>query len=379
MPFPVRLAFRQLRSRPSSLARLTAAVAFGGILLGVGGLVFVDSLTRGFTTRLETVLLANLPHITVQNIDGTALDSFESTAALIRLNQEIRDIEPVSVIDAAAMSASGGMARATIIARDTEAADADAIRIGRGLAARLGVRTGDTIEVLTLASREPVGFQVSGELSTGVFDYDMSWITCSRGMFAKLNGRDEIKPSVLAVTLNDVNDAGRVTAALRSQLGAHFLVSSWQESNRPLFLALETERRLVFALITLIVLFAMFNISASLAVRVSERSGEIAVLKTCGARPRMIIGLFVTEGMLIAFPGILCGIFTGLGVGWLVMKLGWLRLPAEVYMLDVIPLEPSPAAIAVIAAAAVFLALAASFLPALQASRIKPLENLRRR
>ena len=192
-----------------------------------------------------------------------------------------------------------------------------------------------------------------------------------------MNGQKEFTPTILSVTVKDIYIANVTAAAIRANLGENFKVLDWQEANQPLFAALSLERKVALAIISLIIFIAALNITTTLALLVNERRLDIAVLRTCGAKTKSLVFVFLIEGLFLAFVGIVSGLIMGL-IGCAAgnyFKI--INLSAEVYSLSFIPFRPHLANILLIIFIAFLLCLTATIYPAYKASGIKPLENLR--
>ena len=177
--------------------------------------------------------------------------------------------------------------------------------------------------------------------------------------------------------MKDIYAAGEVAAAVRRLSGAGWTVADWREANRPLFAALELERRTVSAIIALIVLVAALNITTTLALVVVERRPDIAVLGALGARARSVMAVFVIEGALIGAIGASLGVALGLAAVAAGNHFELVRLPPDVYSLSAIPLRAHAGDVLWPALAAFAVCLLATLYPARAAARTRPAEVLR--
>ena len=160
-------------------------------------------------------------------------------------------------------------------------------------------------------------------------------------------------------------------------LGENFQVVDWQEANQPLFAALSLERKVSLAIISLIIFIAALNITTTLALLVNERRFDIAVLRTCGAKSKTLILVFLWEGLLIGIIGIVSGVIVGLLACFFGNYFRLVSLSAEVYSLSYIPFNISFSSVLLIIVTALLICLLATVYPAYRASRMKPLDNLR--
>ena len=251
------------------------------------------------------------------------------------------------------------------------------IAIGVKLAEKLNLKIGDSAEIVTLENKTPKRIKIGETFETGLYDYDSAWIYLSPENYARLNGKTEFTPTNLSVSVKDIYKSNETAERIRADLGENFRVVDWQEANQPLFAALSLEKKVSLAAISLIIFIAALNITTTLALLVGERRLDIAILRTCGAKTQSLIKIFLLEGFFLGFFGIFFGVVLGL-LGCLAgnyFKL--ISISAEVYALNYIPFHPTFTNILLIISIAFLICLAATVYPALKASRIKPLENLR--
>ena len=379
----LKLARRFLRSRRRSLARFTSIVAVVGIAAGIAGLIVAQSLARGFPGEITEKILANAAHISVFLEDNSGIANWQA------LKTELADVDGVTAVNAtvysnAVLNSSNSTSYAvlTVDQKFMEAGSDGLAVIGVGceLARKAGISTGSTIDITVFESIETprTATLLVGEIfETGMYEYDSTWIKISEADYAKSFGGGSFTPSTLLVNLKDASDAGVIADQIGARLGNGFRAVSWQEANRPLFAALSLERRLALAVISLIIFIAALNITTTLALLVNERRADIAVLRTCGAKTRSLLWVFLAEGLLLGISGIALGVIVGLAVCAAGNVFEAVSLPAEVYSISHVPLRPSAGEILAIVAAAFVLCLTATVYPAFRASRIKPLENLR--
>ncbi len=260
--------------------------------------------------------------------------------------------------------------------------------IGAALAARTGLnRMGDEGWIVTgEKSPMPPGFsprarriRVVGIFRSGLYDYDASWTYVSLTETAKIFRPDEDagESPVVSVEVRDIYAAGEVSARIRRALGESFTVVDWREANRPLFAALELERRIVALIIMLIMIVAALNITTTLVLVVMERRADIAILSAMGAGGRSIMSIFMIEGALIGLAGALAGIALGLLACAVGDYFELVRLPPDVYSLASVPLRPQARDVLLPALAAFAVSLLATLYPARQAARVRPAEALR--
>jgi lipoprotein-releasing system permease protein len=192
-------------------------------------------------------------------------------------------------------------------------------------------------------------------------------------------------PSGMRVKLRDLHQARTVAAELQQELGGEFYVRDWTQQNRTWFAAVQVEKRMMFIILTLIVAVAAFNLVSTLVMTVTDKRADIAILRTLGASPRSIMGIFVVQGAAVGVIGTLSGLALGLLVAFnidvIVPALERLFnasfLPKDIYLISRMPSEPLASDIVPIAVIALLLAFAATLYPSWRASRVNPAEALR--
>ncbi|MCA1632559.1 MAG: ABC transporter permease [Acidobacteria bacterium] len=257
--------------------------------------------------------------------------------------------------------------------------------LGENLAARTGLReVGHEGWVVTgEKSPTPPGFSprarrvvVVGVFRTGLYDYDSTWTYLPLAEVPRIAGA-ELKSSVVSIEVRDIFEAEAVAGRVRAALGEGWTTVDWREANRPLFAALELERRTVALIILLIMVMAALNITTTLALVVVERRPDIAVLGAMGARPRGILTIFIIEGAVIGAVGALAGVALGLAACAAGEYFEVVRLPPDVYSISAVPFRPHLAEVLLPALAAFAVSLLATLYPARAAARVRPAEALR--
>ena len=218
--------------------------------------------------------------------------------------------------------------------------------------------------------------RVAGVFRSGLYDYDAAWAYLPLEEAARA-GAGTADASVLSVEVRDIYAAGETAAALVEALGTGWTAVDWREANRPLFAALELERRTVALIILLVMAVAALNITTTLALVVVERRADIAVLGTLGARPRSVMAIFVLEGAAVGLVGALAGVALGLAACAAGDHFELVRLPADVYAIAAVPFRPQWRDVLLPAVAAFALSVVATLYPAWQAARTRPAEALR--
>jgi lipoprotein-releasing system permease protein len=259
------------------------------------------------------------------------------------------------------------------------------IVLGRELAKTLHVYVGDEITLVSpLGDLGPMGvlpksrkFRVAGVFYSGMYEYDSSqaYVTLETAQeFLDLAG----KVTALEVRVIEPERVDEPRPAIEGVVKerSDLRVRDWKELNRNLFSALQLEKIATFVILSLAILVASFCIICTLLLMVTEKSKEIAVLKSLGASDPTILRIFMTEGMMIGGIGTLLGVATGLSGALGLLWFG-VRLDPEVYYIDRLPISVDPVDFLMVAVAAFLITTLATLYPALAASRLRPVEGIR--
>ena len=248
---------------------------------------------------------------------------------------------------------------------------------------QLGVRLGDVVWVLSTAmTSTPTGLQprrrpleVVGTVRFGFYEVDTRFGFVSLETAQAMMAPDG--PNMLQLRLTDVDDARRVRDQLQSELGIGYQVQDWIEINGSLYSALWLEKVAISLAIGLIVMVAALNIVASLVLLVMEKTRDIAILRTMGARAGTIRRIFMYQGLAIGLLGTLGGTVLGVVVSVVLDRYQVIKMPSDVYQIAYLPFRVQPLDVFIVVAAALVICLCATVYPSRQAGRIDPAEALR--
>jgi len=258
------------------------------------------------------------------------------------------------------------------------------IVLGKDLAQTLGATVGSVVLVTSPQGElTPFGmvprymrFKVAGIFQSGFYDYDSTWAMCSLGDSQRLFSLGDIA-SVMEFKVDDIYNAAAIGNQIESAAGKGFQTTNWMEQNRALFRALRLERVVTFITIGLIVFVAALNILISLIMMVMEKTRDIAVLVSMGARREQVRRIFVWQGLLIGIVGTALGLICGCTVAVLAGRYHWISLSAEVYAIDYVPFVPRVIDAALVAAVSLAISFIATVYPSQAAARVLPAEALR--
>lgn len=407
------VAFRYLRARKGErFVSVIAMFSLVGITLGVATLIIVTSVMNGFRQDLMNRIIGLNGHLTVQPERGRALEGYEAILARLRPLPGIAQAAPVVEGQVLLTAPSGGagaaqlrgippedlaarpsIQRAIRLGSLADFGEADTVVVGSRLAQRLRLQPGASLTLLlpqarggdfTAAPRQRT-LRVVATFDIGVPEYDSRTIFVPLDTAQSLFGLGEAVSQVEILT-DDPARIAAVTEAVRATLaGQPLRITDWQGANSSIYAAVVVERKVMFLILTLIVIVAAFNIISSLTMLVKDKGRDIAVLRTMGARRGAILRIFILCGATIGCGGTLMGFALGLGVATnfpaLRNALAWLEetglFGAELRFLMQLPSVVEPQEVAIIVAMGFGLSLLATLWPSWRAARIDPAEALR--
>jgi lipoprotein-releasing system permease protein len=408
--------------RRQTFISVITLICVGGVAVGVWLIITVLSVMNGFERTWRDEIIGNRAHFTVHS----GLGSFGDYAAKL---DQVREVD--GVIGVAPYLDAEGMVRGRsgeivgirvrgidpalvgsvtelpkeIVAgdlndlgvRDPASEDVDGlpgILIGSELAAGLALGIGDRVVLVSPFGGPPTPFgpaprlkpfRVAGIFRSSFFQWDEVFTYTSLAAAQDFRRAEGDVVDGIEVRVEDFYRSQRIGESVQERLGFPYFVRDWKEYFPSFFQALKTERVMMFFLLTMIMVVAAFVIVATLIMMIMEKTSDIAILKTMGARDETIERIFAIEGTLIGLAGTLVGVAAGIVV---TTQLDWIQrqienitgidtLPASVYQFSTLPWEIDPVQIGVVATIAMVLSLGATLLPSRQGARLDPAEALR--
>ncbi|MGB7421992.1 MAG: lipoprotein-releasing ABC transporter permease subunit [Comamonas sp.] len=413
IPYELALGWRYTRAgratRRNGFISFISGVSMLGIALGVAALIIVLSVMNGFQKEVRDRMLSVVAHVEVFAPGGAALPDLARTLAEVRANPDVVGAAPF--VSAQALLARGDEMKGVMVrgidpaqeGQVTEIADENRhaidtltpgsfnVVLGVDLARSLGVGVGDKVTLVAPSGQiTPAGIvprlkqmTVSGTFRSGHYEYDSALVLLHHEdaeRIFRLEG-----PTGVRVRLKDLHEAPRVTQTLAHTLSGNLLIRDWTQQNRTWFAAVQVEKRMMFIILTLIVAVAAFNLVSTLVMTVQDKRADIAILRTLGASPASIMGVFVVQGAAVGVIGTLAGLLLGLLVAFNIdvivpaieHLLGVTFLPKDIYLISRMPSDPQEGDIVPIAIISLLMALAATLYPSWRASRVNPAEALR--
>jgi lipoprotein-releasing system permease protein len=414
IPYELLVGWRYTRAgratRRNGFISFISGVSMLGIALGVAALIIVLSVMNGFQKEVRDRMLSVVSHIEVYATGGAALPDLATTLKEAKANPQVIGAAPfiaAQALLARGEDMKGVMVRGIDPALEYEVTDLASgpqaavlsqlkagefgVVLGAELARSLGVHAGDKVTLVAPSGEvTPAGvvprlkqMTVTGTFDSGHFEYDsalvmMHWQDAAR--IFRLEG-----PTGVRLKLRDLQQARSVAAELRKSMTGELYIRDWTQQNRTWFAAVQVEKRMMFIILTLIVAVAAFNLVSTLVMTVTDKRADIAILRTLGASPGSIMGIFVVQGAMVGVIGTLAGLLLGLGIAFnidvivpaLEHALGATFLPKDIYLISRMPSDPQMNDILPIGIIALVLAFVATLYPSWRASRINPAEALR--
>ncbi len=415
LPFEWHVGWRYTRAgrggRRNGFISFISAISVLGIALGVAALIIVLSVMNGFQKEVRDRMLSIIPHIEITQADGAALTDWPALAAAARqADARVQGVAPFIAVQA--LVARGETMRGAVIRGIDPDAEASVtplgarlrettfatlkpgewnVVLGYELARQLGVLPGDKLTIIAPGGQvTPAGvvprlkqFTLSGTFESGHYEYDSSLALIHLDDAQRLFRVDG--PTGIQLKLSDQQAAREVAATLVNRLPPGLMVRDWTRVNRNWYDAVQIEKRLMGIILTLIVAVAAFNLVSTLVMTVTDKRADIAILRTLGASPRSIMGIFMVQGAVAGVIGTLAGVSLGLLVAFNIDTivpaiehlLGTTFLPGSVYLISRMPSQPLASDIVPIAVVSLVLAFLATIYPSWRASRVNPAEALR--
>ena len=403
------IAFRYLRARrQEGFISVIAGFSLLGIGLGVATLIIVMSVMNGFREEFLGKILGVNGHLAVYGASGS-LGNFDAVSSKIALVPGVVAVHPLvegQVLVSSTGHAVGALVRGESVkdlksqpliaghieAGSLDAVDDDSIMIGDELARTMAVRLGDQLTLLS-PDGNPTAFGTTPRVKTykiaaifnvGQYQYDSSLVLMplsSAQLFFKVPNA----ATSLEVFVKDPDNIVPITQQVRQAAGPTTRVLDWTQQQSAYFNAIQTERNVMFLILTLIIVVAAFNIISSMIMLVKDKTKDIAILRTMGATQGMILRLFVLAGASVGVLGTLLGFGLGLAFAdnieairlFLQRFTGTNLFNSEIYFLSTLPAKVEPGEVGLVVGMAFALSFLATIYPSWRAARLDPVEALR--
>ncbi|MDA1063925.1 MAG: lipoprotein-releasing ABC transporter permease subunit [Proteobacteria bacterium] len=409
-PVELFVGLRYLRAkRRTRFVSFITLISLAGVALGVAALIVILSVMNGFEGELRTRLLSMSAHGQITGADGRTQnwrDLLSEVAAhpgvaaaaplvqmegMIQSGRELRAVLAHGVEPEFEKTLSEPPINLLEGSLDSLQPGSRNVILGRLLAIDLGLYLGDGVVMLIPRpasddTLQPVleRFTLSGVFEAGLQEHDASLALINASDAAAVLGLGDER-SAVRFRAHDVMSAPLIAAELRAQIGGDIDSSDWTVENASYFRAIRIEKMMMSLILSLIIAVAAFNIVASLVMVVTDKTNDIAVLRTLGMRPAGVVKVFFIQGAVIGWAGVFIGVALGVMlainvpviVPFLEQTLGFQIMPGDVFYVTQIPSELESADVTTIAIAAFLLTSLATLYPARRAAHVNPAVALR--
>jgi lipoprotein-releasing system permease protein len=433
MNFELFVATRYLRAkRRQAVISVITVISIIGVTAGVASLVIALAINNGFRRDLQEQLLGSTSHVTLMRVDNEGIRDWRELLDRLEKQPHVVAASPAlyeQVLISRGARASGAMLKGIVpdrerrisrLLQDVKIGSAEPLEkaqeqanpsqpagpeanspsslegarerlrsfppiiLGKDMADNLGATVGSVVLVTSPQGElTPFGivpkyirFKVVGILQSGFYDYDSAWGLISLADAQRLFAVGDIVRAI-EFKVDDIYKAGQIGEQIVKAAGKGYESTNWMEMNKPLFRALRLERMVTLITIGLIVLVAALNILISLIMMVMEKTKDIAVLVSMGAKPGQIRRIFMFQGVLIGVVGTMLGLIVGYALSFLAGHYRLISLSAEVYSIDYVPFAPRVTDGFLVAFVAIFISFVATLYPARAAAKVYPAEALR--
>ena len=390
--------------KKEGILKIISAFSFLGICLGVATLIIVMSVMNGFRDELISKLLSFQPHITVENIRKNKEDYNKILNILEKNDVKYSSISLIQ--NGSGLILKGNLSQGVIFkGYDNEFGNLqkvlkqknlgeikfsnDEIAIGIDLANKLNLNKNDSIILLSSKTEtSPIGtlpqsykYKIIFLFETGLYEFDSNYVIGNldqSNKFSKLDNKE------IEIRLKNINKSKEVSRLLKNNFNDK-QIYHWTDNNKTFYDALRVERNVMFIILTLIIIVATFNIISGLTILVKNKSKEIAILKALGFSNFSISKIFLITGSSIGILGTGFGVFLGVLVSYYIENIRLFLsdvlnieiFPAEIYFLSKMPTNLDFKTILLISIFSILISVIASLIPALKASKVDPIINLK--
>lgn len=409
MSFEYFIGGRYLRAKQKeTFISFITMLSIAGVTVGVMALIVVIAVMAGFESDLKNRILGIESHVVIMQ-HGSSFSDYHRILGQVVNTAGVESATPF-IYTQIMLRSSSGVSGAVLRGIDPESAgkvikvletsallniekmhqlnESDApvpgVILGKELARNLGLGVGDAVYLISSRGMiSPMGylpamkrFQVAGLFESGMYEYDGSLAYIHLGDAQKILHMENSVTGI-EVRVNDIYNARHIADKIIAEIGFPYWARDWMQTNHNLFSALKLEKTVMFIILALIILVAAFNIASTLIMMVMGKTRDIAILKAMGAMDSSIRKIFIFKGMIIGFMGTFLGVCLGFIMCKLLEKYKFIELPGDVYYISTLPVRLEALDVFIIAAAAMGICFVATLYPALQASKLNPVEAIR--
>ena len=404
MSFQRFVAIRYMLKRKGLFALITTLIGVAGVSVGVAALITTLAVMTGFQNDIKTKIIGAQSHILI--FGRMSAETYPQKLALVQTLPEVAGAAP-HIYGQAIISHEGQSVGVIIRGLDPEQEaninnlnqsivdgtfqpadwpeDAPApLVLGTELADNLGVDMDDEVVLISPQSISTGAgmfpkmkkFRVSGLLRTGYYEFDN---TIAYAPLAEASDFLGLKQGVtgIAVKLHDMNKAEQVATKIQDVVGHGYAVRTFAQMNSTLYAALKLEKAVMFIILFLIIAVASLNIASNLILLGTEKLRDIGIMRSLGASPKMIRGIFMWEAMMTATVGIILGVALALLLCWIIATFNIVELPGDIYYLTKVPVHIELWDVLAVIGGSYLVCFVAGLYPAVKASRVNPTDAIR--
>ncbi len=397
-----------------SVFSVFTSVSVLGVALGVAALTTVLAVTTGFEQQFRDKVLGVNAHVIVLKSQATFAEYRDVMETAKAIDPDVIAVQPfifaemlvtrgkgqlsgvaIKGIDpslvAGVLDLKKHMSEGTVesLAAPAQPGVPPPIIMGKELAHKLKAKIGDDVTVVVPLSNIDFDtwrakssaprtrkFRVTGIFYSGFDEYDRRLMYTSLADTQELVGRGDVVMGV-EMKVKDVDRAREIADKLEDKLGGPpYQVQDWYELNHNLFTALELQKFVLVVILTLIIIVAAVNMVSALTMMVTDKTREIAILKSMGASSASLANVFQVVGMTIGGIGTLIGVGVGLATCYVVAGYGY-HLDPKVYLIDRLPIEVRWWEVLIVAGITMVISVVATLVPASSAASLRPVDGLR--
>lgn len=403
------IALRYFKSRKrNSIVSFLSITSIIGLMLGTATLILVVSVMSGFTNNLKAKMMGTNSDIVITDFSTVPVRDYEKLMQEVKIIKGVKAAAPFVNTQAVSMSGSGVSG---IIIKGIDAdlektvskissfvtfGSLDDIKIrqegepygillGKDLAFSLMAGVGDTITLISpQLNRGPFGlnpkmrsFIVKGIFDTGVYEYNASMAYISIEAAQEFIGLKENSVTGISVSVEKGVNSIDLTYTINKKIENKYWARDWLSMNQSLFSALELEKYAMFIVLTLIIIVASFSIVSMIAITVKDKQKDIAILRAYGAGSSCIRSIFIRQGLIVGIIGTALGNITALLLSIFVTKYKLIKLPADIYFMDSLPLNIDYHVYLFVSVCAVLITFLASLFPSNQSAKMNIVDGIR--
>lgn len=410
-PFTLFVGLRYIRAkRRNQFISFISLTSMISLALGVIAMITVLSVMNGFQKEMSQRILGLVSHgiITQRN---QPIDNWQELANQVLKNPNIEAVAPITPLQGM-ISFQGKMTPVMLSGIDPSQENNVSILskhitygsyqnlkpeeygiiVGEGIAGKLGIRIGTPVTLIIPTPSNTVSGitpKMQKAVIVGTFrvgaDIDGSLGFMHYSDTAQINQWQPNQVAGIRLKLKDLYKAPEVVRSLTIQLGSNYKGEDWTKTQGSLFSAMKMEKTMIGLLLMIIIAVAAFNIIATLIMVVADKRLDIAILRTLGATPKQIMSIFMIQGTIIGFIGVISGTILGIILtlnvntisGWLEKLTGQQIFSGDVFAISFLPIDMRLSDIITVCIAALILSFLATIYPAYRASKTQPAEALR--